>query len=74
MRDIVCNCQMVDRKTIDKAIHEKNSTTIEEIRRYTGANTGCGKCISYINSILDTEVPKIAVKVENSTQSKFKLW
>ena len=74
MRDIVCNCQMVDRKTIDKAIHEKNATTIEEIRRYTGANTGCGKCVGYINSILDTEVPKIAVKVEISPASKFKLW
>lgn len=73
MRDIVCNCQMVDRKTIDKAIHEKNATTIEEIRRYTGANTGCGKCMSYINSILDSEVPKIEKK-EESTQNRFKLW
>ncbi|WP_101261394.1 (2Fe-2S)-binding protein [Labilibaculum filiforme] len=74
MRDIVCNCQMVDRKTIDNAIHQKNATTIEEIRRYTGANTGCGKCIGYINSILDTEVPKMAVKIENTPPSKFKLW
>lgn len=74
MRDIVCNCQMVDRKNIDKAIHEKNATTIEEIRRYTGANTGCGKCVGYINSILDIEVPKIAAKVEVSSASKFKLW
>ncbi|NOU61727.1 (2Fe-2S)-binding protein [Marinifilum caeruleilacunae] len=73
MRDIVCNCQMVDRKTIDSAIHDKNATTIEEIRRYTGANTGCGKCMSYINSILDVEVPKI-VKKEESSQSRFKLW
>lgn len=73
MRDIVCNCQLIDRKTIDKAIHEKNATTIEELRRYTGANTGCGKCISYINSILDVEVPKV-VKKEESIQSRFKLW
>ncbi|RUT77843.1 (2Fe-2S)-binding protein [Ancylomarina longa] len=74
MREIVCNCQLVDRKTINKAIHEKNATTIEEIRRYTGANTGCGKCIGYINSILDLEVPKIVQKIENTTQNKFKLW
>jgi len=74
MREIVCNCQLVDRKTIDKAIHEKNATTIEEIRRYTGANTGCGKCLGYINSILDIEVPKMVAKVENITPSKFKLW
>ena len=73
MRDIVCNCQMVDRETIDKAIHEKYATTIEEIRRYTGANTGCGKCMSYINSILDSEVPKVAPKKVTST-SKYKLW
>ena len=72
MRDIVCNCQMVDRDTIDKAIHEKNATTIEEIRRYTGANTGCGKCQSYINSILDSEVPKVVAKPASA--SKFKLW
>lgn len=74
MRDIVCNCQMVDRKSIDKAIHERNATTIEEIRRYTGANTGCGKCINYINSILDTEVPKVTQKIDKTQVSKFKLW
>jgi len=73
MRDIVCNCQMVDRKSIDKAIHDKNATTIEEIRRYTGANTGCGKCMPYINSILDAEIPKVVSK-ETSSASKFKLW
>ena len=72
MRDIVCNCQMVERKSIDKAIHEKGATSIEEIRRYTGANTGCGKCIGYINSILDLEVPKVVKKEE--TASRFKLW
>ena len=73
MRDIVCNCQMVDRDAIDKAIHEKQATTIEEIRRYTGANTGCGKCMSYINSILDSEVPKVAAKKPEAS-SRFKLW
>ncbi|MGQ1911644.1 (2Fe-2S)-binding protein [Marinifilum sp. RC60d5] len=72
MRDIVCNCQMVDRNTINKAIHEKNATSIEEIRRYTGANTGCGKCMPYINSILDSEVPKVVQK--EKSQRKFKLW
>ncbi|MFA8433128.1 MAG: (2Fe-2S)-binding protein [Marinifilaceae bacterium] len=72
MRNIVCNCQMVEKKDIDKAIHDKGSTTIEEIRRYTGANTGCGKCIGYINSILDLEVPKVVKKEEKT--SKFKLW
>nr|WP_320118715.1 (2Fe-2S)-binding protein [uncultured Marinifilum sp.] len=72
MRDIVCNCQMVDRNTINKAIHEKNATSIEEIRRYTGANTGCGKCMPYINSILDSEVPKVVQK--EKSKSKFKLW
>ena len=71
MRDIVCNCQMVDREAIDKAIHEKHATSIEDIRRYTGANTGCGKCMSYINTILDSEVPKVTGK---KSTSRFKLW
>jgi NAD(P)H-nitrite reductase large subunit len=63
---------MVDRKSIDNAIHNKNATTIEEIRRYTGANTGCGKCMAYINSILETEVPKVETKEKG--KSRFKLW
>ncbi len=73
MRDIVCNCQMIDRETINKAIHEKHATTLDAVRRYTGANTACGKCMSYINSILDLEVVKVAEKKPKAT-SLFKLW
>ena len=72
MKDIVCNCQMVDRDTIVKAIHERNAVTIEDIRMYTGANTGCGRCMGHINSILDTEVPKVAPK-KSFFQRAFKL-
>ncbi len=73
MRDIVCNCNMVDRAAVNAAIHNKKATSIEEISRYTGAVTGCGKCVSYINSILDIEVPKVLTK-EPTIKSGFKLW
>lgn len=66
MKDIVCTCQMVERKIIDAAIHKKGATTIEDIRKLTGANTGCGKCMGYINAILDQEVPKVASSVKTN--------
>lgn len=71
MKDIVCNCQMVERETINRAIHKKGAKTIEDIRRYTGANTGCGKCMGYINAILSEEVPKVE---KPQKQNRFKLW
>ena len=51
MKDIVCSCQMVDSDTIIRAIHERNAVTIEDIRMYTGANTGCGRCLGHVNEI-----------------------
>lgn len=40
---LVCKCQAVKYRTIKHAIQKKDAKSLEEIRRLTRANTGCGK-------------------------------
>jgi NAD(P)H-nitrite reductase large subunit len=52
MKDIVCSCNEVEREEIEDALKNKSAKTLDDIRKITRANTGCGKCINYINMIL----------------------
>ncbi|MCT4616169.1 MAG: (2Fe-2S)-binding protein [Marinifilaceae bacterium] len=52
MKDIVCSCNEVERHEIEHAIKVKSAKNLNDIKRITGANTGCGKCRGYINDIL----------------------
>lgn len=41
--DIVCNCKLVTRKEVMKAI-VRGALTVDEVGTLTGAGTGCGRC------------------------------
>lgn len=47
----VCFCKQVKYLDIKKAI-EEGSKTVEDIKKATGAATGCGRCASAIDEIL----------------------
>ena len=55
-QQIVCLCAMVPKKAIEYAIRKKGATSIPEIRKMTGANSGCRKCTSRLEYILNTEL------------------
>jgi NAD(P)H-nitrite reductase large subunit len=50
--DKICFCYNISRSTIEKAIRE-GAKTIEEIRKQTQANTGCGGCEQEVRQILE---------------------
>ena len=50
--DQVCNCNVVTKGTIVKAIREKACKTVDDIARHTKASTGCGSCASLCERIL----------------------
>ncbi len=53
-QSIVCKCKGVKYKTIKKAITEQKAKNIDDIRRLTNANTGCGKaCTNKIIEMLE---------------------
>lgn len=58
----VCACKQVGLNTIRKAIREQNLATVEELGRCTSAGTGCGSCVSDLESILEeSRIPVLLV-------------
>ncbi|HCT84190.1 MAG: hypothetical protein A2X11_12960 [Bacteroidetes bacterium GWE2_42_24] len=49
---LVCLCASVTRKAIIHVIKNRGARSIGEVRRLTGANTGCRKCTSKIEQLL----------------------
>lgn len=49
---IICACKQVGINTIKSAIQEQQLTSIEAISEFTKAGTGCGSCLSEVESIL----------------------
>lgn len=54
---LVCLCASVTRKAIVHAIKNRGALTLGEVRRLTGANTGCRKCSEKIEQIIALEAP-----------------
>lgn len=52
---LVCLCASVTRKAIVHAVKNRGACTLGEVRRLTGANTGCRKCSGKIEQIIALE-------------------
>jgi bacterioferritin-associated ferredoxin len=52
MGKLVCLCNLVDEKEIVPVL-KKGAATIDEIKKFTGAGTSCGRCHNEINSLID---------------------
>jgi nitrogenase molybdenum-cofactor synthesis protein NifE len=57
----VCQCNTVDRETIENVIHKYNLTTVEQVTARSGAGGGCGGCGEDIAAIL-AECAPVAVE------------
>lgn len=41
---LICHCNQVPQKEVEKLIKKNGHLTVEEIGRQTAAGTGCGRC------------------------------
>lgn len=55
MNRIVCNCHRKTLGEIIETVHEKKCTTVEKIGKEIGAGTGCGRCIPFLERIIEIE-------------------
>jgi nitrogenase molybdenum-cofactor synthesis protein NifE len=55
----VCQCNTVDRETIENVIRKYNLTTVEQVTVRSGAGGGCGGCGEDIAAILAECVPVV---------------
>jgi len=54
----VCNCKCVSKAEIIASIRKKGANSFSEVRTITLATTGCGRCKSNVENIVNIELEK----------------
>lgn len=69
--DVICSCNNVTfgdiRETIESGVHN-----MDDLKKITTAGTGCGGCLPMVKSILDNQLEKAGIEVDNSLCEHFK--
>ncbi|MBX2808370.1 MAG: nitrite reductase large subunit NirB [Cellvibrionaceae bacterium] len=66
----VCSCYSVSRGDIATAV-QKGAVTMAAIKETTGASTGCGGCAALTKQVMDSELIKLGVEVNNDLCEHF---
>lgn len=61
----ICSCENISKGEICDAICKHGLTSVGEIKKCTGAGTGCGGCVPLVTDILKAEMKRAGVKVTN---------
>lgn len=70
--DIICSCNNVSFGTIRDAIELHELRTVEGIQKCTKAGTGCGGCLPMVKTVLNYELQKAGIEVDNSLCEHFR--
>jgi nitrite reductase (NADH) large subunit len=70
--DIICSCNNVSFGTIRDAIEDHELRTVEGIQKLTKAGTGCGGCLPMVKAILNYELQKAGIEIDNSLCEHFR--
>ena len=66
----ICSCFDVSKGDIAKAVAEGH-TTLAAIKQHTKAGTGCGGCVPLISQVLNAELVKQGIEVNNHLCAHF---
>ena len=58
----VCNCKCVTKAEVIASIRKNGANSFPDVRTITLATTGCGRCKPEVESIVDTELRRHAVR------------
>lgn len=67
---VICSCFDVTKGTIAEAV-KAGCTTMAELKETTNASTGCGGCSALAKQVLDSELAKLGVEVNNHVCEHF---
>lgn len=66
----ICSCHDVSKGRICRAI-EQGCTSVPALKSETQAGTGCGGCVPLLKSVLDCELKKAGIEVDNDICEHF---
>jgi NAD(P)H-nitrite reductase large subunit len=58
----ICNCKCVTKGEILGSIRKKGADSFSDVRTITLATTGCGRCKSEVESIVEAELKKHTIR------------
>ncbi|KAI7900652.1 uncharacterized protein BX663DRAFT_458372 [Cokeromyces recurvatus] len=61
----ICSCYNISKGEIRKAIREQGLTTVDQVKAYTKAGTGCGGCVPSVTEIFEAEMKALGKTVTN---------
>lgn len=59
----ICNCKCVTKAEIMASIRKKGANSFSDVRTITLATTGCGRCKSDVENIVNEELKKHAARM-----------
>ncbi|HNV51835.1 MAG TPA: (2Fe-2S)-binding protein [Tenuifilaceae bacterium] len=59
----ICNCKCVSKSEILSSIRKKGANSFSDVRTITLATTGCGRCKSDVENIVNQEMKKHSVRM-----------
>ncbi|MCM2681372.1 nitrite reductase large subunit NirB [Echinimonas agarilytica] len=66
----ICSCLDVTKGDLITAIQDGNQT-VGDLKTCTGAGTGCGGCVAMVGQVLNCELEKMGVEVNNNLCAHF---
>ena len=61
----ICTCENVSKDTICTAIADQQLRNVTDIKKCTGAGTGCGACVPMLNDILKSAMQQAGIQITN---------
>jgi nitrite reductase (NADH) large subunit len=61
---VICSCHNVTKGTVRAAVGEHSCTSLPEVKKCTGAGTGCGSCVKVLGQLVDAELEASGVEVD----------
>jgi NAD(P)H-dependent nitrite reductase large subunit/NAD(P)H-dependent nitrite reductase small subunit len=69
--DLICSCNQVTKGTICAAIAEQELTSVSGVKACTKAGAGCGGCLPFVKTILETELAQAGREVDRNVCEHF---
>lgn len=68
---VICACEGVTKGDISNAVKEKGASSVDQIKKFTKACTGCGGCTAMVNDIVKYTLESLGHKVKKSLCEHF---
>ncbi|HEX5160510.1 MAG TPA: nitrite reductase large subunit NirB, partial [Steroidobacteraceae bacterium] len=68
----ICSCHNLNKQAICKSIRDRELRVVADVKSCTKAGTGCGSCVPLLTQLLNSELKRAGLEVNNYVCEHFK--